>query len=71
MGVIAMPAAARRLDSTKSAPSYRGPFSIVKALFFTWGFMTIFNDNLIPHFKEAFTLDYFHAMFVLPAILAN
>jgi FHS family L-fucose permease-like MFS transporter len=29
-----------------------------------WGFMTVFNDVLIPRFKEAFTLDYFHAMLV-------
>ena len=33
-------------------------------LFFMWGFMTVFNDILIPRFKEAFTLDYFHAMLV-------
>lgn len=33
-------------------------------LFFMWGFMTVFNDVLIPRFKEAFTLDYFHAMLV-------
>jgi FHS family L-fucose permease-like MFS transporter len=26
--------------------------------------MTVFNDILIPRFKEAFTLDYFHAMLV-------
>jgi MFS transporter, FHS family, L-fucose permease len=33
-------------------------------LFFMWGFMTVFNDILIPRFKDAFTLDYFHAMLV-------
>jgi len=33
-------------------------------LFFLWGFMTVFNDILIPRFKEAFTLDYFQAMLV-------
>ena len=33
-------------------------------LFFMWGFMTVFNDVLIPRFKEAFTLDYFQAMLV-------
>jgi FHS family L-fucose permease-like MFS transporter len=33
-------------------------------LFFMWGFMTVFNDILIPRFKEAFTLDYFQAMLV-------
>jgi FHS family L-fucose permease-like MFS transporter len=33
-------------------------------LFFMWGFMTVWNDILIPRFKEAFTLDYFQAMLV-------
>src|SRR5580704_17138612 len=33
-------------------------------LFFMWGFMTVFNDILIPRFKEAFTLTYFQAMLV-------
>jgi len=55
--------------STTSSPSangrtYRGPFAIMTVLFFMWGFMTVFNDILIPRFKEAFTLDYFQAMLV-------
>ncbi|MBS0661189.1 MAG: sugar MFS transporter [Verrucomicrobia bacterium] len=33
-------------------------------LFFAWGFMTVFNDVLIPRFKTAFALDYFRAMLV-------
>ncbi|HXI70054.1 MAG TPA: sugar MFS transporter [Verrucomicrobiae bacterium] len=33
-------------------------------LFFMWGFMTVFNDILIPRFKEAFHLNYFEAMLV-------
>jgi FHS family L-fucose permease-like MFS transporter len=44
--------------------SYRAPFAIMTSLFFLWGFMTVFNDILIPRFREAFTLDYFHAMLV-------
>jgi MFS transporter, FHS family, L-fucose permease len=44
--------------------TYRGPFAMMTVLFFMWGFMTVFNDILIPRFKEAFTLDYYHAMFV-------
>jgi len=47
-----------------SAQNYRGPFAIMTVLFFLWGFMTVFNDILIPRFKEAFTLNYYHAMFV-------
>ena len=34
------------------------------SLFFMWGFMTVWNDLLIPRFKEAFTLNYFQAMLV-------
>ncbi len=33
-------------------------------LFFMWGFMTAWNDILIPRFKEAFTLNFFQAMLV-------
>jgi FHS family L-fucose permease-like MFS transporter len=44
--------------------SYRGPFAIMTVLFFMWGFMTVFNDILIPRFKEAFTLNYYQAMLV-------
>lgn len=49
---------------TGNGPTYRGPFAIMTTLFFMWGFMTVFNDVLIPRFKEAFTLDYHHAMLV-------
>src|SRR5690348_9180055 len=47
-----------------SGQTYRGPFTIMTSLFFMWGFMTVFNDILIPRFKEAFHLDYRHAMLV-------
>ena len=49
---------------TPEGQTYRGPFVIMTVLFFMWGFMTVWNDILIPRFKEAFTLDYFHAMLV-------
>src|SRR6516162_10999740 len=49
---------------TENGKSYRGPFAIMTILFFMWGFMTVFNDILIPRFKEAFTLNYFEAMLV-------
>lgn len=42
----------------------RGPFAVMTILFFMWGFMTVWNDVLIPRFKEAFTLNYFQAMLV-------
>ncbi len=44
--------------------TYRGPFFIMTSLFFMWGFMTVWNDILIPRFKQAFTLNYFEAMLV-------
>ena len=44
--------------------TYRLPFTIMTILFFMWGFMTVWNDILIPRFKEAFTLNYFQAMLI-------
>src|SRR5215471_70993 len=54
------------VPATASANSqaYRGPFAIMTILFFMWGFMTVFNDILIPRFKSAFELGYFQAMLV-------
>jgi len=54
----------RNTTTSDNGETYRGPFSIMTVLFFLWGFMTVFNDILIPRFKEAFTLNYYHAMFV-------
>jgi len=50
--------------SATSGTSYRVSFAIMSSLFFMWGFMTVFNDILIPRFNEAFTLTYFQAMLV-------
>ena len=44
--------------------TYRGPFAIMTILFFMWGFLTVWNDILIPHFKAAFSLNYFQAMLI-------
>ena len=51
-------------SSVTTGQNYRGPFAIMTVLFFMWGFMTVFNDILIPRFKEAFTLNYTEAMLV-------
>ena len=48
------------------APSYSpapastniAALSLVTALFFLWGFVTVLNDVLIPHFKDIFNLSY-------------
>jgi len=63
---MATPISTQNTSATSGSPgqSYRGPFAIMTTLFFMWGFMTVFNDILIPRFKDAFTLDYFHAMLV-------
>ena len=65
MASIATPTISPGSSTTNG--SYRGPFAIMTSLFFLWGFTTVINDILIPRFKEAFTLDYTHAMFVQEA----
>ena len=47
--------------------TYRGPFAIMTVLFFMWGFMTVLNDILNAHFKDAFTLTNFQAALVQSA----
>ena len=64
MATITTPPRSSSSASETDGKTYRGPFAIMTVLFFMWGFMTVFNDILIPKFKEAFTLDYFHAMLV-------
>jgi FHS family L-fucose permease-like MFS transporter len=51
-------------SDTAATQTYRGPFALMTILFFMWGFMTVWNDLLIPRFKEAFTLNFFEAMLV-------
>lgn len=52
------------LNPSSTSSSHHGSFATMTILFFMWGFMTVFNDILIPRFKEAFTLSYFQAMLV-------
>ncbi len=61
---MAIPTSAPLARSLNSNDSYRGPFALMTLLFFLWGFMTVWNDLLIPKFKAAFTLTYFQAMLV-------
>src|ERR1700733_13065744 len=63
MASIASPTTSSSSTSS-NGQTYRGPFAIMTVLFFMWGFMTVFNDILIPRFKEAFTLNYTEAMLV-------
>ena len=42
----------------------RAALGLMTTLFFMWGFCTVLNDVLIPHFKDAFQLSYNQAYFV-------
>ena len=64
MASIPSSSAASTASNAGNGANYRGSFAIMTSLFFLWGFMTVFNDILIPRFKEAFTLTYFQAMLV-------
>jgi MFS transporter, FHS family, L-fucose permease len=46
----------------QSQPSYTGPFIIVTALFFIFGFITTLNMALVPHLRAIFNLNYAWAM---------
>src|SRR6202034_3079588 len=54
-------------SSSSNGQNYRGPFAIMTVLFFMWGFITVWNDILIPNFKAAFTLTTTEAMLVQSA----
>ena len=64
MASIPSASATATASNAGNGANYRGSFAIMTSLFFLWGFMTVFNDILIPRFKEAFTLTYFQAMLV-------
>ncbi|MGA9343367.1 MAG: sugar MFS transporter [Rhodanobacteraceae bacterium] len=44
--------------------SNRVALTVVTAIFFMWGFITVLNDVLIPHLKSVFTLNYAEVMLV-------
>lgn len=39
-------------------------FTVVTAVFFMWGFITVLNDVLVPHLKSVFSLDYTRIMLI-------
>jgi FHS family L-fucose permease-like MFS transporter len=41
--------------------NYSAAFALLTTLFFTWGFITVLVDSLIPRIKDLFTLNYFQA----------
>jgi FHS family L-fucose permease-like MFS transporter len=40
------------------------PMTVLTSLFFMWGFLTVMNDVLVPHWKEAFQLSYAQSLLV-------
>lgn len=41
-----------------------GPLAVLTSLFFLWGFITVLNDVLVPHWKELFQLTYAQSLLV-------
>jgi len=62
--MASIPSVTSSSSSGGNGQTYRASFAIMTTLFFMWGFMTVFNDILIPRFKDAFGLNYFEAMLV-------
>ena len=56
------PSAAR--DSAAPRQSYTAALTVLTGVFFIWGFATVLNDTLVPHFKSAFGLDYGQSLLV-------
>ena len=54
MAAITLTTATSDSVSATTGRTNRGPFAIMTILFFMWGFMTVWNDVLIPRFKDAF-----------------
>jgi FHS family L-fucose permease-like MFS transporter len=41
-----------------AASSYKSAMSLLASLFFTWGFITVINNTLLPHLRSVFELNY-------------
>ncbi|RZT11039.1 MFS transporter, FHS family, L-fucose permease [Duganella sp. CF402] len=54
-----MPSATGSVPSpSHSATSSRAVLSLLTSLFFTWGFITVINNTLLPHLRSVFDLNY-------------
>ncbi len=47
-----------------SGQTNRSALALVTTLFFMWGFLTVLNDILVPHFKAIFDLNYTRVMLI-------
>lgn len=44
--------------------TYGAALGLLATVFFIWGFATVLNDVLVPHFKAAFQLTYTQSLLV-------
>lgn len=51
-------------DNSGPRQSYTAALVVLAGVFFIWGFATVLNDILVPHFKSAFGLDYAQSLLV-------
>ncbi|MGH8269998.1 MAG: glucose/galactose MFS transporter, partial [Steroidobacteraceae bacterium] len=51
-------------DGSAPRQSYTAALTVLTSVFFIWGFATVLNDTLVPHFKSAFGLDYTQSLLV-------
>jgi MFS transporter, FHS family, L-fucose permease len=55
---------AQTATSTGGSDKYPAALAMVTVLFFFWGFVTVLNDILVPHFKLIFDLSYTKVMLI-------
>jgi FHS family L-fucose permease-like MFS transporter len=51
-------------DGAGPRQSYTAALVVLTSVFFIWGFATVLNDTLVPHFKSAFGLNYSQSLLV-------
>src|SRR5208283_1936427 len=51
-------------SSAGGSEKYPAALAMVTVLFFFWGFVTVLNDILVPHFKLIFDLSYTKVMLI-------
>jgi hypothetical protein len=51
-------------NTAASSVANHAALAMVTSLFFLWGFLTVLNDVLVPHFRNVFTLNYTQAMLI-------
>jgi len=64
VNVSSNPGQIARSYSPAPASTNIAALSLVTALFFLWGFVTVLNDILIPHLKSIFDLNYAKVMLI-------